>query len=152
MQPCDHKSVGVLITNPEQELLLIERARPPLFWAPPAGHIDDHGSELAAAVQEVWEEVGIRLAVDSLCCVLHRERMKNNQCRRSPDGWHDWTVYAAEVESKGVQTSPDEVKNHAWVPRAILAAMAYDKASPKKLEPVWTTILQDLGWIEPSNN
>jgi 8-oxo-dGTP pyrophosphatase MutT (NUDIX family) len=147
MEPCDHKSVGVLIVNPNEEVLVIERARPPLFWAPPAGHIDGHGDELAAAIEETSEEVGIGLCIEGLERVANGERMTNNQCRRSADGWHDWTVFATRVEDAEVVASPAEVKRFAWVSRAILCEMAYDPSASRQLEPVWTNILEKIGWL-----
>lgn len=147
MEVCDHRSVGVLITNQNDELLLIERARPPLFWAPPAGHVDAHGSEPMAALEEVNEEVGIELAPNGLIRVLGKERMTNNQCRRSTDGWHEWTVFTALVENSQVAASPDEVKRFAWVTRATLGEMAYNEQYPMRLEPVWTRMLEKLGWL-----
>lgn len=147
METCDHRSVGVLIVNQSDEVLVIERARPPLFWAPPAGHVDSHGDELRAAIEETSEEVGIELSVDALERVLSGEHMTENQCRRSPDGWHDWTVFTTHVGDAEVVASPDEVKRFAWVARAILHEMAYDETYPMRLEPVWTNMLEKLGWL-----
>ena len=54
---CDNKSVGMIITR-DENLLLIERRKPPFGFAPPAGHVDDKGSFENAAREEVQEEVG----------------------------------------------------------------------------------------------
>jgi len=147
IEACDHQCVGVLIVNPNDEVLVIERARPPLFWAPPAGHVDDHGSELTAAIEETSEEVGIELSVDGLERVLSGEHMTDNQCRRSRDGWHDWSVFTARVGETEVVASPAEVKRFAWVSSAVLHAMAYETDYPMRLEPVWTSMLEKLGWL-----
>ena len=77
---CDHTSVGVLIWK-ARKLLLIERKRPPYGLAPPAGHVDDHGSFENAAKIEAFEEVGLR--VENL--TLLGEGKKSNPCRR-PNG------------------------------------------------------------------
>lgn len=150
MQACDHRSVGVLITNSRNELLLIERARPPLFWAPPAGHVDDHGDVLAAALAEVYEEVGLLLNSEGLSRVIDNKRMINNQCRRSNDGWHDWTVFSSSVDrTQTVFASPAEVKQTLWVSRLALHGMAYNPDTPRQLEPVWRTMLECIGVLQP---
>lgn len=150
-EACDHRSVGVLIVNPNDEVLVIERARPPLFWAPPAGHVDDHGDELTTAIEETREEVGIELSINGLERVLSGEHMIHNQCRRSTDGWHDWTVFTARVGEADVLASPEEVKRFAWVSRAVLHEMAYDVESSMKLEPVWVDMLEKIGWLSRPN-
>jgi len=61
---CDNKSVGVIVQNDGGDILLLHRARFPFGMAPPAGHIDDHGSPEQAAVTEVFEEVGLTLPID----------------------------------------------------------------------------------------
>ena len=150
-EACDHRSVGVLIVNPNDEILVIERARPPLFWAPPAGHVDDHGDEIRTAIEETREEVGIELSSRGLERVLSGERMTHNQCRRSTDGWHDWTVFTTRVNTTEVLASPEEVKRYAWVSRVALSQMAYDEKNPMKLEPVWKNMLEKIGLIARPN-
>ena len=149
MTACDHKSVGVVLTNPEGQVLLIERARFPFFWAPPAGHVDDHGDVLQAAIEETKEEVGIALAADSLRRAIDSQRMTNNRCRRSPDGWHDWTVFVATIGDVAMQLEPDEVKQMCWADPSELATMAYDDIYPRQLEPVWRAMFEQLGIITP---
>ena len=55
---CDNTSVGMIVRNDKDELLLIERKNEPYGFAPPAGHVDDHGSFEDAARAELEEEVG----------------------------------------------------------------------------------------------
>ena len=64
---CDHTSVGVLIHNDNNELLLIERGTFPFGMAAPAGHVDQHDSCEEAAIAEVREEVGLDKKGASAC-------------------------------------------------------------------------------------
>lgn len=70
MKTCDHTSAGILVFDQFERLLLIERRNPPFGFAPPAGHVDDHGSFEKAARDELEEETGL-VAVE-LARVLDR--------------------------------------------------------------------------------
>ena len=126
MQPCDHKSVGILVFNGSR-LLLIDRKRQPLGWAPPAGHVDESASFEDAARRELFEEVGLT-AIDLR---LVADTRRNNTCRRGGK-WHHWKIYVARTTGS-VQLSRDETKGFGWfLPEEIDALIASDL-----LEPVW---------------
>jgi 8-oxo-dGTP pyrophosphatase MutT (NUDIX family) len=76
---CDNTSVGILIQDDQGRLLVFNRATLPWGVAPPAGHIDDHGTPEQAATAEVHEEVGLQ--VEDLELVARRWR--DNRCRRA---------------------------------------------------------------------
>lgn len=105
---CDNTSVGIMIRR-DDKVLLIERKKPPFGFAPPAGHVDDHGSFEQAAKDEVHEEVG--LTVVSL--KLLDERKRENYCRRKGGTWHQWKLYEAQVEGE-LEPSLDETKQAGW--------------------------------------
>lgn len=151
MQKCDHTSVGLLVWR-SGKLLLIERRRPPYGYAPPAGHVDDHGSFEDAAREELREEVGLKSA--ELRVVA--EGRKDNKCRRPGGDWHYWKIYEAGV-SGDVKASPDETKSTRWADRRALEQMAdrtrqYLAGSVNQaewerspgLEPVWDGWLKEL--------
>jgi ADP-ribose pyrophosphatase YjhB (NUDIX family) len=92
---CDHTSVGVLVWHGES-LLLIERKNFPFGFAPPAGHVDDHGSYEEAARIELEEEVGLHATSISLVI----EGRKQNPCRRVGGNWHYWKVFEATVDGQ----------------------------------------------------
>ena len=143
---CDHKSVGVLVEreNPEtgeKELLLIERKKLPFGFAPPAGHIDNHGTAKQAAKDELQEEVG--LTVEDKDLILRLEGIKYNPCRRISGNnfhFHYWHVFEALKFSGELKPSPDEAKQAGWYGHDQLLALAQrtrDYLAGKILEPDW---------------
>jgi len=100
-------------------LLLIERKSKPFGMAPPAGHVDDHGSFENAARCELLEEVGIRASQIELIAEGYRE----NWCRRPRGYWHYWKIYRADTVGD-VQISKDEVVSHRWCTRDELSHLA----------------------------
>ena len=139
---CDHKSVGMLVWK-DDCLLLIERKKPPFGFAPPAGHVDDHGSFEQAATDELSEEVG--LEVQSMKLLI--EGRKDNPCRRKDGTWHYWKIY--EVKALGeVKRSPEETKQAGFYTKENLQLLA------KKTEKYLRGKISDTDWesspgIEP---
>jgi len=108
VKKCDNKSVGIIVRK-DSQLLLIERKLPPYGFAPPAGHVDDHGSFEEAARIELKEEVG--LDVEELR--LRTEGTKTNPCRREGGTWHHWQIFEAKVSGE-VSGSDRETKQVGW--------------------------------------
>ena len=151
MAICDHKSVGMLIWNGDK-LLLIERRKPPYGFAPPAGHVDGHGSFEDAAKAETKEEVG--LEAKNLKLLI--EGRKENPCRREGGTWHYWKIFEAKTEGK-VMASPDETKQYGWYTREQIRELAKktksyvsgemseaEWQSSPGIEPVWKEWLSEL--------
>jgi len=90
--------------------LLIERARPPYGFAPPAGHVDDSPTFEAAAQRELKEEVGLDVSTLRLVAEGRRE----NPGRRPGGTWHYWRVYDAGEANGDLRPSPDETKQASW--------------------------------------
>lgn len=150
---CDHTSVGILVVR-GSKLLLIERRRPPIGYAPPAGHVDDDHSFIEAARRELQEEVGV--TAENL--VLIAEGRKDNPCRRERGTWHYWKIYLADEDGKELALAEAEAKSARWCDlddliRLQLRTEAYVKrevcekewAESPGLEPVWAEWLQQLG-------
>lgn len=149
---CDNASVGVIITDHDRRLLLIDRATPPFGRAPVAGHVDQHGGAEAAAHVEVTQEVG--LAVAEL--VKLSEVWLPNPCRRRPGPQgvgHQWTVYRATARGR-LAINPREVRSAHWHLSAEVQMLASRTAafamggisaeefnSEPGLQPVWTRLL-----------
>lgn len=148
---CDNKSVGVIIKNLSGAVLLIERARFPLAIAPPAGHIDEHGSSLKTAVNEVFEEVGVSLEAENLRMVLSDLTIQN-KCRRGGD-YHIWDVYEVTVDSDSFVASKDETNGARWYDKPELRdliAQTRLASQPNNqvdlLEPVWLQFFEEYGF------
>lgn len=162
MSICDHLSVGVLVQPPMEndKYLMIQRARPPFGIAPPAGHIDNHGSERWAAHNEVFEETGLRISASERVT----GGLRGNRCRRISHGepGHFWTVYVsvADVDERP-QVTPEALSAEwytidqieALVQRTIRYARGEinESAWQKKpgIEPVWVWWLQEARIIKP---
>ena len=141
---CDHTSVGVLIYNDNDELLLIERGTFPFGLAAPAGHVDEHASYEEAAIAEAKEEVGL----DIQDVRLVAEGRRDNPCRRVNGTWHYWKIYEARATGT-VQLSSREAKRAEWcsVSRLVELGMISSeraKASSGSLERVWLDWLLEL--------
>lgn len=141
---CDHTSVGLIVIK-NGRLLLIERKQPPYGFAPPAGHVDDHGAGLkeaeafaAAAQAELTEETGL----EATALTLLYEGKKHFACRRDGGDWHYWRVYRAEVVGE-TQFSTKETKSYRWVNREDLSHIL-TKESTIQLDPVWYELFADI--------
>jgi 8-oxo-dGTP pyrophosphatase MutT (NUDIX family) len=150
---CDNKSVGVIIRNEQNQILLIDRARFPFGLAAPAGHIDDHGGAEQAAINEVFEEVGLTIPLTGLRRVITDLRIEN-QCRRQGGNYHDWTVFTAENSSGTLIASNDEILESKWIAPDELQTLA-DKTietlstpiekGQQLLEPAWIRLFNAIG-------
>ncbi|MGI5237003.1 NUDIX hydrolase [Dactylosporangium sp. CA-139066] len=156
---CDGYSVGVIITDPQDRILMIERVNAPAGIAPPAGHIDEHGTAEDTARAEVCEETGLTITSLDL---LGRWR-RSNVCRRrhlASGPGHDWTVYTAQATGT-LTAQPDETRNPRWYTRDELQDLAYrtvsyayglmsdaEFAAAPGLEPVWADFLYTAGRIQ----
>ncbi|HUD44750.1 MAG TPA: NUDIX domain-containing protein [Patescibacteria group bacterium] len=151
MKKCDHKSVGILVWKNEK-LLLIERARFPFGFAPPAGHVDADTTFESAAKRELAEETG--LIATSLQVVAMGK--KENVCRRTDDKYHEWKIYCVETEGS-LKTDPAEVKQVNWLSLAGIRELAaltnrYLKGEISEtewekrpgIEPVWYDWFKEL--------
>lgn len=159
-QYCDNRSVGIILTNDKGELALLNRGRFPVGIAPAAGHIDAHGSPEQAAVDELSEELGIRISVDDLARTSIYERHVKNTCRRVGGNHHVWSVYEASIADADLTPDPHETNGAEWYEREIVHLLARrtkaylngtvsqaEWVTQPGLEPVWADFLEELGYI-----
>lgn len=154
---CDHKSVGVIVGDQQNRLLMLDRARFPFGLAAPAGHVDDHGSLEKAAVEEVFEETGLNISTDDLIKVVDARRVDDNKCRRQNGDYHVWTVFRAENVVGDILPSPDETLGVAWYTSDELQSIADQtrinqfheaQRGDKVLEKIWLDFLVELNYIK----
>ena len=152
MLACDHTSVGLIVRR-GHSVLLIERRLPPIGFAPPAGHVDNHGSFELAAIEELKEEVGLL----SEAIKLIAEGRRDNSCRRAGGTWHYWKIF--EVRVKGaVHPNKREVASFVWASPTDVDALAertrdylagkigeHEWSARPGLEPVWLSWLPLIG-------
>lgn len=132
---CNHTSVGMILTNSQGQILLIDRKRFPLFFACPAGHLEEAEQPEAGAIREAREEVGFDIS--NLQLVLH-ERFEN-PCRRQDGTWHEWWVYRADFTGE-LKGSQDETKSVGWYKGEEIQALKKEG----KLEPIWQQVFEKL--------
>jgi len=148
---CDNKSVGMLVWK-NDELLLIERRKPPFGFAPPAGHVDNDALFEVAAKRELQEEVGLETERIELVA----EGRKENKCRREGGSWHYWKIYHVQV-SGSLKRSEEETKQAHFYNKNTLATLSErteqylrgeilekDWETSPGLEPVWYEWLKEL--------
>jgi ADP-ribose pyrophosphatase YjhB (NUDIX family) len=151
MERCNNTSVGVIVWR-EEKLLLIERAKPPYGWAPPAGHVDMGEFPEEAAKRGLLEETGLSAFQTSL---VHTNTYLN-KCRRPGGSYHMWNVFQAWVMGKE-RRSTSETKSLRWVTVEELCgliALTYHHTENEAtqaewrihpgLEPVWVLMLEAI--------
>ena len=150
---CDNTSVGVIVTNARNDMLLLDRARFPFGLAAPAGHIDEHGSPEQAAVSEVYEETGLKIPLSGLEKVIDARRV-NNHCRRINGDYHIWTVFRAKNIDGKIVPSHDETKGAGWYAPQELQLLAEltrknntANQGDKLFELIWLEFLTELDYI-----
>jgi ADP-ribose pyrophosphatase YjhB (NUDIX family) len=128
-----HLSVGAIIMNDKNEILMIDRLKKPFGWACPAGHLDEGEDPETAVIREVQEETGLTVDfVHDIGLTLQEVlSMPQETCSRGVD-LHLWTVYQVQAYGNLI-FKDDEVKEIKWVPMVDVHKL--------KLEPAWEYIL-----------
>ncbi|WP_017578583.1 NUDIX hydrolase [Nocardiopsis kunsanensis] len=110
MKRCCGTSIGVIITDEQDRLLMITRGWWPKGTAPVAGHVkDEHTNVAAALVAEVEEEVGLAVTGSALVWEGHLPNLCASLPHLPRPGhyWHlatataEGEIVAAEGETKG---------------------------------------------------
>ncbi len=125
-------SVGIIIKNNSDKILMIDRAAYPYGWACPAGHIDARETPSQAAKRETWEETNIDVKELKL---LHKEYVGWNECVKGEKG-HYWYVYKALTWEGQERRNLQETKNIGW--------FSSEEIKNLELEPVWEYWFQKL--------
>lgn len=133
-----HFSVGAIVTNPDGEILLVDRLHPPPGIAGVAGHLDEGESPLEAIIREIREESG--LEVNTPPELLLEEFVPWNYCGDGVTG-HHWYVFKATAEGEPV-AAPDESKSIKWYGQHLLPAL--------NLEEVWRHWFEALDYMPVS--
>ena len=152
---CNNTSVGIVVRDEKQRILLLERKKFPPGFASPAGHVDDQETCTNAAIRELKEETGL----DVLNIQLVLEIDMNNKCRRINGSWHHWCVYQAIVKGELIRNideakqigwyTIDEVKNLGHKTEEYLLGNISDEIWQQfpGLEPVWYDFFKKLSLI-----
>ena len=128
-----HFSVGALIRR-DNEILLIDRVKPPYGFAGIAGHVDEGETETEALIREVKEESGLGVKKYKL---LFEEELDWNQCSKGI-GIHYWFLFECTTSGDLVQNEKEE-KSIAWYD--------IDEIRRLKLEPAWEYWFRKLGYV-----
>src|SRR5918997_4526544 len=88
-------------------------------WLPPGGHIDPHELPDVAALREVEEETGLRVALlDAGASLGPVRRLAQPLCilleAIAPDHEHIDLIYVARVLEGEVRHAPEEVRESRW--------------------------------------
>lgn len=119
---CDHTSVGQIIRDASDRILVIDRHNYPQAVALPAGHVDGDKSFSEAALRETAEEVGI--VIPEAKNVLVFQEKIDNPCKREDGSHHLWGVYSAVCWTGEVRAGSD-AKNFRWLSPTSLQDLAF---------------------------
>jgi 8-oxo-dGTP diphosphatase len=89
-----HESVGIILQNPDAEILLFKRTKFPFLWTIPAGHLEIGENVLTAALRELHEETNIM--IDNAQCVFEGE-VRGDSCVGGAD-IHVWHLYHHQLD------------------------------------------------------
>jgi 8-oxo-dGTP pyrophosphatase MutT (NUDIX family) len=158
---CDNTSVGVVVKNIDGSFAILKRAKFPVGMAPPAGHIDDHGSAEQAALDEVEEELGLVIDPGDLQPTLIQKRRIDNRCSRDGGDYHLWSVYEADQFVGDISPDPEETKGAGWYTPKQLQRLAdrtkayrngkvaqEDWEKNPGLEEIWLDFLTELRYVK----
>lgn len=164
MTRCCGTSVGILVVDQQDRLLMIERGWWPVGIAPVAGHVRDAHDTVAEALHtEVAEEVGLTVTgTPTLLWEGHRP----NLCQSlpaTPVPGHHWWLYRATATGT-LTPAAGETRGAAWyrldqvqeladrtIAHAHGAVTADEFEARPGLEAVWVAHLAQLGMIAVSD-
>lgn len=104
-----HKSVGVVVQNSKNEVLLFKRVKFPFVWTIPAGHLDLGENPKRAAARELLEETQI---VANNLDTLFVGEIKGDSCVGGAD-IHFWYAYLTTIPDH-VEPTIDEDEGREW--------------------------------------
>lgn len=156
MKRCCGTSIGVIITDAQDRLLMVTRGWWPKGTAPVAGHVKDAHTDVAGAlVAEVQEEVGLTVTGSGLVWEGHLPNLCASLPAEPRPGhyWHlatataEGTVVAAEGETQGAAWyTPAEVTTLAAATLAHYRAGGLPADQPdNSMEAVWLRLLHEAG-------
>ncbi|MFB7938005.1 NUDIX domain-containing protein [Streptomyces sp. NPDC056049] len=119
-------TADVVAVTDDGRVLLIRRGWDPYegHWALPGGHVDHGETSLRAAVRELEEETGVRVAEDELRLVGVWD-----QPDRDPRGRYVTVTYRATVPADTRATAGDDARDARWWPLTDLPErLAFDHA------------------------
>ncbi len=119
-----HRSVGILLSNPDNEILFFKLNKFPFGLTIPAGHVDYDESPKEAIIRETKEEVNLDIRNPKL---IKEVMIEGDSCRQGSD-LHYWHVFTKEVE----KTCTD----------------ALEIDSSEGLDPVWLSFKDIKGELE----
>jgi len=133
-------TVDIIIEIPDQGLVLIRRANPPLGWALPGGYVDYGESLEDAARREAREETSLEV---DLLGQLHTY----SDPRRDPRQHNISTVFVAQAH--GTPRAADDARRlEIFRPEALPPLLAFDHgqilADYRKVRDQWLSKLKKI--------
>jgi len=106
-----HRSVGALIIN-DGEVLLLKRRKYPYKYSIPAGHLEKNEDPDIAVTREVIEETGIEKGAEAFEKIFSGKI--DDPCRRGCD-IHDWSLYTLRLGERPDTSSNEEAEKLEWI-------------------------------------
>jgi ADP-ribose pyrophosphatase YjhB (NUDIX family) len=108
-----HESVGIILQNPEAEILLFKRTKFPFLWTIPAGHLEVGENVLTAALRELYEETDV---MTDTARVIFEGEVRGDSCVGGAD-IHVWHLYQHQLEHTVTPViESEEGAEWAWFP------------------------------------
>ncbi len=130
--PLPHKITTLLyVLNSRDEVLLLERTRPPNqgLWSPPGGkvHTGEGESPFQCAIREAREEIGLKLATGDL-------HLAGIVSEKAYEGKSHWLMFIFEVKPRLEKLPPPhEEGRFSFVPRTQIAQLRIPATDREKL-------------------
>ncbi len=140
-------SVGIIAFDECGKILLIQRAREPFGFAPPAGHLDGLTYPVAC-FKEFEEETGLAvrsgIAPQSLLVPSPKKLYK---CWRLGGDYHFWQIFKVEWQGVLRTAGTDEVISAGWyAPEAVRRLMCVTKHYLRDLK--LADHAEEESWVE----
>ena len=147
--PEDRRAARVLLVDGQHRVLLLHGGDPDepdrgRWWITPGGGIEPGESSTQAAVRELAEETGLRMAVDELGGVIHQRvtefRFAGRDYRQSED-YYLLRIHSHDVDADGPGAVADPgITGHRWWSLPALADTA-EVVYPRELSEVLGRLL-----------
>jgi 8-oxo-dGTP diphosphatase len=145
--PAKRMAAGAFLLNQQGQLLIVK----PTYrddWLIPGGMIEEHESPRQACVREVWEEIGLTLAITRLLCVEYQSRdgSKSENIQFIFDGG-----VLSEAQIQQMVIPSDELAEYTFIPYPDALQLLNKKLGRRIGHAIHARAQQQVVYLEDGN-